>query len=52
MTDLPEGLIEHEGKILFECLVCGEWTEWPADPEDFDPENPSNVCGRNERCCP
>lgn len=50
--ELPEGLIMLAGKVQFACRVCGEWTEWPANIEDFDIDTPENVCGGSPRCCP
>lgn len=51
--ELPAGLLLNaKGFPEFECVSCGEWTEWPADIEDFDIDNPNNQCGRSPRCCP
>lgn len=50
--DLPDGLSMVGGKVMFTCLSCGGTTEWPAEIEDFDPDNPSNVCGGSPRCIP
>lgn len=49
--ELPEGLYRRDGRLQFECRVCERWTEWPADPEDFDINAPENVCGGSPRCC-
>lgn len=49
---LPEGLTYTRGAIRFECLSCGELTEWPADVEDFDIDAIENRCGGSPRCCP
>lgn len=52
MTELPDGLREKDGLLVFECRVCGNETEWPCEPEDFDITDSANVCGRNPWCCP
>lgn len=51
-VELPEGLIEQDGKVLFRCRSCEHWCEWPAEIEDFDINDPHNVCGGSPRCCP
>jgi hypothetical protein len=49
---LPEGLIEQDGRALFECKSCGEWTEWYGDVSDFDVSASENRCGGSPRCIP
>lgn len=50
--ELPDGLYRRDGQVQFECRVCGCLSEWPDDPENFDINNPHNVCGGSPRCCP
>jgi hypothetical protein len=50
--ELPDGLIEENGKIMFRCRACEKWTEWPAEISDFYIDCPSNVCGGLPRCLP
>lgn len=49
---LPDGLIRQEGKVQYRCRVCEAWTEWPAEIEEFDINDPHNVCGGSPRCHP
>lgn len=50
---LPEGLYEHGGKIMFDCLVCHSPSEWFGDSiKDFNIDDIHNVCGGSPRCCP
>ena len=52
-SELPDGLVANaDGVIEFECQSCGNWTEWPADIEDFDSDGNANVCGGSPRCSP
>jgi hypothetical protein len=50
--DLPDGMWVKDGKYLIECVVCHQTTEWYGDLEDYEPDNPHNVCGGSPRCCP
>lgn len=51
--DLPDGLWRNgAGELTFACRSCGEATEWPADPEDFDINEHANVCGGSQYCLP
>lgn len=50
--ELPEGLWEKDGKIMFECRTCGAWTEWPAEIEDYEHGVAENVCGGSQWCLP
>lgn len=50
--ELPDGLYEIGGVIYYDCLNCEQKTEWPVEVEDFDINDPNNVCGRSPRCCP
>jgi hypothetical protein len=53
LTDpLPEGLTYRDGRLWFDCAMCGQPTDWPEKPEDFDPENTILLCGGSPRCCP
>ena len=52
LLGLPEGLSYRDGAISFQCNVCEAWTEWPAEPEDFDIGAHENMCGRSPRCIP
>jgi hypothetical protein len=52
LESLPDGLDIREGRVVFQCRVCERWTEWEADPADFQLGDPHNVCGRSPRCCP
>jgi hypothetical protein len=38
--------------LVFECRSCGNTTEWPAEPEDFEPNSYTNVCGGSPWCLP
>src|ERR1700741_3890343 len=51
--ELPEGLRRGEsGRIEFQCGSCGQWSEWPAEIEDFELGHPSNLCGGPPRRLP
>lgn len=49
---LPDGLWEVDGVYFFQCRSCGNDTEWPAEPEDFEFDGPANYCGGSPRCLP
>lgn len=51
-NDLPDGLYLKDGQIVFECRSCGNWTEWPAEIEDFELGADTNVCGGSPWCLP
>ena len=38
--------------MYFKCRVCGTNVRWEGDPEDFDEDDPNNLCGGSPRCCP
>lgn len=48
----PEGLFHQSGAPVFECRNCGQTSDWHGEIEDFEIDNPANVCGRSPRCCP
>ena len=50
--DLPEGLFWNENTKLYaaDCVVCGMFTDFECDLEDFDPD--MIYCGRSPHCCP
>lgn len=51
-TMLPDGLYELvDGKIMANCISCGQPYEWPGEPEEFE-DGPYNVCGRSQWCIP
>lgn len=51
--ELPDGLWRmNDGRLMYECVSCGENSEWPAGIKDFDINNHANMCGRSPRCCP
>ncbi|MBH0112688.1 hypothetical protein I5E68_06955 [Novosphingobium sp. YJ-S2-02] len=53
VDELPEGLRRDEsGAIEFQCRSCGQWAEWPGEPEDFEFDAPENLCGGSPRCLP
>jgi len=49
---LPEGLWERDGVLYFECKACGNESEWYGEPEEFELDNYTNMCGGSPRCCP
>lgn len=49
---LPDGLFWRAGNVMYCCASCGEATELPVDPEEYEDGHPHNVCGRSPRCCP
>jgi hypothetical protein len=49
---LPKGLWYSGDVLTFACRSCGEHTEWPAGPEDFDINEHANMCGGSPRCLP
>ncbi len=50
--ELPDGLFYMDGCASFECRVCGAWTPWEGEIDEFDFEDYANVCGGSPRCCP
>lgn len=52
VLNLPEGLSYRAGQVQYECESCGEWTELPIDPSEYEHGHPHNVCGRSSGCCP
>ena len=50
--ELPEGLTMLGGRPQFACRVCGAWTDWEGEPEDFNEDDPMLLCGGSPRCCP
>ncbi len=53
VDELPEGLYDGEdGRYYFHCIVCGQKTEWPLEPEEFEFGDSMNLCGGSPRCCP
>lgn len=49
---LPDGLVLHDGVIMYNCESCGELTDLPVDPAEYEHGHFHNVCGRSPRCCP
>lgn len=51
--DLPDGLYaDDKGLLYFYCRSCDRKAEWPAEPEEFDFDADTNVCGGSPRCLP
>lgn len=48
----PPGLTYRNGAAHYYCVSCGELTEWPLEPEEYDEGDPNNLCGGSPRCCP
>ena len=48
--ELPDGLIERDGKIMFVCLGCDRHVELHCDVEEFDPDMAYGGC--SPRCLP
>jgi hypothetical protein len=48
----PDGLWEDNGRFYFQCLSCGNTTEWEDAPGDFEFGHYANVCGGSPRCLP
>lgn len=53
LPELPDGMAYNDDlRPATWCKNCGQLYEWPVDVEDFDPEDPYNLCGGSPRCCP
>lgn len=52
VVDLPDGLTYRNGRIEFDCVSCGNASEWPVETELFELDDPMNLCGGSPRCCP
>lgn len=52
LLGLPEGLTYFRGEIRYECLSCGDLAVLPCGVEEFDIDDPNNLCGGSPRCCP
>lgn len=48
--DLPDGLFEQDGKVMYICRSCDRHTEVQCDVADFDPE--MAYCGATQWCIP
>lgn len=48
--ELPEGLFERDGKIVFVCLGCDRHVELHCDLDEFDPDMAYGGC--SPRCLP
>lgn len=49
---LPDGLTYRNGRIEFDCVRCGNPSEWPVEVELFVYGDDMNLCGGSPRCCP
>jgi hypothetical protein len=48
--ELPEGVWDQAGKLMYECLSCHRAVELGCDPDEFDPT--VAYCGGNPWCLP
>lgn len=48
--ELPEGVFETDGKLMFVCRACDQTVELICDVEEFDPE--MAYCGGSPWCLP
>ncbi len=50
--ELPEGIIERDGKYLAECRGCEKLTEIPVGIDEIPQTGYEHYCGGNPWCCP